>query len=217
MVQLEAQYKGQDFNLDLKAMNPSVLESASSDVTGIFIASYLQSITPKLAVGLESMWQRQSGEEGPQTITSYALRYKAGPWIASAQLMPAQGVLQTSYWQRVSRQVDVGLDLNLSLMGTLSGAAGGGAALGPMMGQLKNEGTATAGVKYDFRQSAFRAQVDSQGKVSALLERRVAPMVQMTFAGEMDHAKVSCAAGSSSFGGANVGLECNQDRSRSSD
>ncbi|KAL9087694.1 MAG: hypothetical protein Q9159_003506 [Coniocarpon cinnabarinum] len=187
-VQVEATYKGQDFSVDLKAINPSVIDSPDSDLTGILVGSYLQSITPRLALGLETMWQRQTGDEPPQTITSYAMRYRAPTWIASAQLMPTQGVLQSSYWQKVAKQVDVGLDLNLSLMGTLSGAAGG-AALGPMMGQLKNEGTATAGIKYEFRTSQFRGQVDSNGKVSALLERRVAPMIMMTFAGEMDHAK----------------------------
>ena len=189
-VQLEASYKGSDFSVDLKAMNPSVLDSNS--LTGILIGSYLQSVTPKLALGLETMWQRQTGEEGPQTVTNYAARYNAGSWIGSASLLPAQGVLQGSYWRHLNEQVDVGLDLNLSLLGTLSSAAGGGAALGSMMGQVKNDGTATMGAKYTFRTgAAFRGQVDSSGKVAAVLEKRLAPMIQFTFAGEMDHAKVS--------------------------
>jgi mitochondrial import receptor subunit TOM40 len=32
--------------------------------------------------------------------------------------------------------------------------------------------------------------VDSTGKLSCLLEKRVAPMVSLTFASEMDHVKV---------------------------
>lgn len=192
MAQLEAEYKGQDFTIDLKAMNPSILD-ASNKFTGILVGSYLQSVTPKLALGLETMWQRQTGDEGPTTMTSYALRYKGNDWIASGQLVPAHGMLQGAYWRRLAKNVEAGLDVNLSLMGTLSGAAGGAGglgAMGPMMGALKNEGTATIGAKYDFRTSVFRGQIDSTGKVAAVLEKRIAQMVQFTFAGEMDHAKV---------------------------
>jgi mitochondrial import receptor subunit TOM40 len=61
-----------------------------------------------------------------------------------------------------------------------------------MMGGPTKEGVATLGAKYEFSRSIFRAQVDSQGKIGCLLEKVVAPPVRMTFAGEMDHAKVSC-------------------------
>ncbi len=54
----------------------------------------------------------------------------------------------------------------------------------------RKEGTTTVGAKYDFRTSTFRAQLDSSGKLSCLLEKRVLPPVQITFAGEMDHFKV---------------------------
>ena len=59
---------------------------------------------------------------------------------------------------------------------------------------MRKEGTATLGAKYDFRNSTFRAQVDSTGKLSCLLEKRVLPPVQLTFAGEIDHFKVSTLA-----------------------
>ena len=194
MLQIETSYKGPDYCLELKAMNPSILE-ANNKLSGIIIGSYLQSLTPRLALGIETMWQRQTGDEPPQTITSYAARYKAGDWIASGQLMPTQGVLNGAYWRRLSRSVEAGLDINISLLGMLSSAMGGGANLGPMMGQLKNEGTATMGAKYDFRNSVFRAQIDSTGKVAALLERRITPVVQFTFGGEMDHSKGSTRMG----------------------
>ena len=73
-----------------------------------------------------------------------------------------------------------GVDVNLQF-------AGGN----PMMGGPTKEGVATLGAKYEFSRSIFRAQVDSQGKIGCLLEKVVAPPVRMTFAGEMDHAKVS--------------------------
>lgn len=59
-----------------------------------------------------------------------------------------------------------------------------------MGGPARKEGVTTVGAKYDFRMSTFRAQVDSTGKLSCLLEKRIAPPVQLTFAADMDHFKV---------------------------
>ncbi len=55
---------------------------------------------------------------------------------------------------------------------------------------MRKEGTTTLGAKYQFTASTFRAQVDSTGRLSCLLEKRVAPPVQLTFAGELDQFKV---------------------------
>ncbi|CRK35554.1 hypothetical protein BN1708_001200 [Verticillium longisporum] len=107
--------------------------------------------------------------------TSYSLRYKSDDWVATAQLQ-AQGALNTSYWRRLSEKVQAGCDLTLSL-----------APSGGMMGGIQKEGIATMGAKYDFRMSTFRAQVDSKGKLSCLLEKRIAAPVMMTFAADVDH------------------------------
>ena len=182
MVSIENDYSGADFTASLKAMNPSILDNA---ITGTFVGSYLQSVAPRLALGLEAMWQRPAGSYGPTALLSYAARYKGDNWIGSAQLL-AQGGLQASYWRRLSEKVEAGMDLNLQF-GSLGMAAGG------MMGMPANEGVATIGAKYDFRASSYRAQMDSQGRVACLLDKSVAPAVRLTFSGEMDYAKVRCA------------------------
>lgn len=179
MLQLDNDFSGKDFTASLKSINPSYLEGG---LTGIFIGSYLQSLTPKLAVGLEAMWQRAAMNAGPDTVLSYCAKYRGIDWIASAQLQ-AQGALSTSYWRRLTEKVEAGVDLNLQFMPGL----GGGGLMG---GGARREGTTTVGAKYDFRTSTFRAQLDSSGKLSCLLEKRVLPPVQVTFAGEMDHFKV---------------------------
>ena len=79
-------------------------------------------------------------------------------------------------------KVETGVDVNLQFAG-LSGA-------NAMLGSARKEGVATLGAKYEFSRSIFRAQVDSQGKLGCLLEKVVAPPVRVTFAGELDHAKV---------------------------
>ncbi|KAK4901099.1 translocase of outer mitochondrial membrane [Elasticomyces elasticus] len=176
-VSLEQDYVGNDFTAQLKSINPSVLEGG---LTGMFIGSYLQSVTPRLSVGLEGVWQKPGGGMGPEAALSYAARYKGDDWIASAQLL-TQGGLQGSYWRRLTDKVETGVDVNLQFAG-LSGA-------NAMMGGARKEGTATLGAKYEFSRSIFRAQVDSQGKIGCLLDKVIAPPVRITFAGEMDHAK----------------------------
>jgi mitochondrial import receptor subunit TOM40 len=175
--QIDNEYTGNDFTASLKSINPSIIDGG---LTGIFIGNYLQSVTPSLAIGLEAVWQRQGLTQGPETALSYCAKYKGNDWIASAQLQ-AQGAISTSYWRRLTDKVEAGVDLNLAFTG-LSGAA--------MMGPSRKEGVATVGAKYDFRMSTFRAQVDSTGKLSCLLEKRVAPPVMLTFAADMDHFKV---------------------------
>jgi mitochondrial import receptor subunit TOM40 len=178
MVQVDNEYTGNDFTASLKTLNPSIIDGG---LTGIFIGSYLQSVTPNLALGLEAMWQRAAVNQGPETAVSYCAKYKGSDWLASAQLQ-AQGAISTSYWRKLTDKVEAGVDLNLQF--------GGGAAAGMMGMPAGKEGITTVGAKYDFRMSTFRAQVDSTGKLSCLLEKRVAPPVQLTFAAEMDQFKV---------------------------
>ncbi|KAK0636366.1 mitochondrial import receptor subunit TOM40 [Bombardia bombarda] len=174
MAQFEQEYVGSDFTASIKALNPSFLEGG---LTGIYIGHYLQSVTSKLALGLEAVWQRGGLTQGPDTAVSYFARYKSNDWVASAQLQ-AQGALNTSFWRRLSDKVQAGVDMTLSLVPGQGGMMGGG---------LQKEGITTFGAKYDFRMATFRAQVDSKGKLSCLLEKRVAAPVTMTFAADVDH------------------------------
>lgn len=180
MAQFEHEYTGADFTAAVKALNPSFLEGG---LTGIFIGQYLQSVTPKLSLGLEAVWQRAGLTQGPDTAVSYVGRYKTDNFIASAQLQ-AQGALNASYWHRLSDKVQAGVDMTLSV----SPAAA-------MMGGPQKDGTTTFGAKYDFRMSTFRAQIDSKGKLSCLLEKRVAAPVMLTFAADVDHYTVRAASG----------------------
>jgi mitochondrial import receptor subunit TOM40 len=180
MFSLEQDYTGADFTASVKAMNPNLLEGG---LTGIFIGDYLQSVTPSLSLGLNAMWQRAAMNQGPETLISYAARYKTREWVASARLVAAGG-LQCSYWRRLAERVEAGVDVNLQFQPGL------GLAPGMMGGPMKKEGITTLGAKYEFRQSAFRAQVDSQGRLGCLLEKRIAPAVTVSFFGEIDHVKV---------------------------
>lgn len=179
---MDTEYTGSDFSAGIKSFNPSVLEGT---LTGIFIGSYLQSITPNLSLGLESVWQRQAASVGPETALSYVARYASKDWAASAQLQ-AQGALQATYWRRIAERMEAGVDCQLTFSGGMARGGGGG-----MMGSgMRKEGVTTIGAKYEFRMSTFRAQVDTQGRLCCMLEKRIAPTVSLTFVGDVDHFKV---------------------------
>ncbi|KAH8689692.1 putative mitochondrial import receptor subunit [Talaromyces proteolyticus] len=182
ILQIDHDYTGSDFSASIKAFNPYPFEGG---LTGIFVGSYLQSVTPALALGFEAIWQRQALNARPESTLSYCAKYRGADWIASAQLQ-AQGAIAASYWRKLSERVEAGVDLNLQF-------APSAAAL--MMGGPSREGTATIGAKYDFRASTFRAQVDSAGKVSCLLEKRIAMPISLTFAGEIDQVKQQAKVG----------------------
>jgi len=163
---MEHDYQGLDFNLNLKSINVS-----PADFTGIYVGSYLQSLTKNFAAGVETLWQRPNPDMAEMT-TSYLAKYTSSDknWIATAQLQP--GVLQATYWQKLSEKVDVAADLQLIAV------------------PQRRDAIATIGAKYDLRLSTFRAQLDSAGKVSAVLEQRFTPTFAFLVSGEIDHFKV---------------------------
>lgn len=167
MVQVEHDYQGQDFSFNAKAINPW-----PTDLTGIYIGSYLQSLTKNLALGVETLYQRPQPEVS-ETTTSYLAKFISTDknWIATAQVQPA-GIVQATYWHKLSDKVEVAADLQLIAAPT------------------RRDAIATLGAKYDLRLSTFRAQVDSTGKVAALLEQRFTPAFAFLISGEIDHFKV---------------------------
>ncbi|KAH7926323.1 hypothetical protein BV22DRAFT_1104412 [Leucogyrophana mollusca] len=172
MIQLEHDYQGQDYSLNAKAVNPW-----PTDLTGIFIGSYFQSLTKNLAVGVESLYQRPTPEMA-ELSTSYLAKITSTDknWIATAQVQPA-GIVQATYWQKLSEKVEVAADLQL------------------IAAPARRDAIATLGAKYDLRMATFRAQLDSTGKISALLEQRFAPTFAFLVSGEIDHLKNAAKVG----------------------
>lgn len=187
MIQLEHDLQATDFSVNVRAMNPSPV-----DGTGIYTGSVLQSVTKHLALGVEGIWQRPSpdhSEFGLQYYAKYvggpsrsesapepgpaapASGHKDGTWIATTSIQP-QSSIQTTYWQKLSDKLEVAADLMIINV------------------PQRRDAIATLGARWDLRMSAFRAQVDSTGKVSALLEQRFAPSFMFLVSGEIDHFKV---------------------------
>ncbi|KAF8990703.1 hypothetical protein BDZ89DRAFT_1086978 [Hymenopellis radicata] len=152
LLQAEQDYQGLDYNLNLKALNPW-----PSDMTGIYVGSYLQSLTKNLAVGTECIY-----------IAKLTATDKS--WIATANIQP-MGVLQATYWQKLSEKVDFAADL--SIMTAPSRAI----------------------CHCDTWCKIRPAHLDSTGKVSALLEQRFTPTFSFTISGEIDHFKNAAKVG----------------------
>jgi len=172
MLQIEHDYNGPDYNLNVKAINLS-----PTDFTGVYFGGYLQSFTKNLALGVESVYHRQTPEM-TELATTYLAKYTGtnNDWIATAQLQ-AQGSIQATYWQKLSEKVEVAADLQV------------------IAAPHRRDALATVGAKYDLRMATFRAQVDSTGKVSALLDQRFAPTLSFLLSGEIDHVKNTAKVG----------------------
>lgn len=175
---LEQDRVGKDYAINVKAMNPNL-----TDLSGMYFASYLQSVSQHVALGVDAVYNRQApGVEecsvGYMAKWHHTAKDENGQlardsWIATAQILP-QGYWQGSYWKKLGQGVEAAVDILVS----------------PSPSPRERKAVATAGVKYEFRQSSFRGQVDSTGKVSALLEQRLSPAFAFLVTGEIDHAKV---------------------------
>ncbi|EKM55371.1 uncharacterized protein PHACADRAFT_255951 [Phanerochaete carnosa HHB-10118-sp] len=176
VMQAEHDYLGRDHSVNIRAANPSL-----ADFTGIYTASVMQSVTKSLALGVEAMMQRpQPGlsDVGLQYYAKYTspVFSKDRGWIASATVQP-QGMLDLTYYQKLSEKLDFAAQLQVVNV------------------PQRRDAIATLGAKWDLRMSTFRAQLDSSGKVGALLEQRFAPSFAFLFSGEIDHFKNSAKVG----------------------
>ncbi|RKP02516.1 hypothetical protein CXG81DRAFT_6790, partial [Caulochytrium protostelioides] len=226
MIQLEHDHCGTDFALNLKAVNPNLIDVAPKfgaqkargggrATTGVYSASYLQSITRHLAVGLEYMWQRPFPEMEEAAMT-YALRYaptlqpgQALPnpatlpagipvgqvyppvratdpnRVFTATFAPANGAFHASWWQRINPRLEVASELQM-LLTTGSPAAG-------TMGN--RQALASVGFKLDTVSATIRSSIDTMGRVTTVLEEKLASGLSVLLSGEMDYTKGNGGAG----------------------
>ncbi|KAJ9081316.1 translocase of outer mitochondrial membrane [Entomophthora muscae] len=167
---LEGDYAGPDNAINIKTVNPS-----PSTGTGILVASYLQSITKNFALGSEVVVQRPSPEM-EDSVMSYVAKY-ATPQSTFVAQVHDQGVLETSYFHKVSDTAEFAANLQIV-------AAPG-----------KRDAICTLGAKFEFKQATMRTQIDTTGRVATLLEERIAPPLALLLSADLDHFK-----GQSRFG-----------------
>lgn len=175
MIQAELDYQGRDFSVNYKALNPSPIS-----FTGIHIVSFLQAVTPKLALGIEYILQKPTSTL-EESGFNYCLKYlhPDRDAITVLQLQTPGQVCQASYWQRIDKAVDLGTELSIS--------------------PFSREAVCSVGGRWEFAAASIRAMIDTKGRVQMALEERLAQGFAILINGELDHWK-----GQSRFG---VGLQ----------
>lgn len=174
MIQVEGDWQGADSAFNIRLINPDL-----TDYSGISTISWLQSVSSSMAAGVEIVAQRvpsqllspKSGHSRASPIETglnFALKYKTGDSISTLLIQQAAAI-QASYYHRVTDRVELGSELQLLLAGP------------------RKDAVCSSSVKFDYRQSTIRAQVDSQAKVSLLYEEKLFPGFSVLFAGELDH------------------------------
>lgn len=161
MLQVEADYVGPDYSVNAKAFNPV-------GGSGIFTVGFLQSVAKGVAIGAEAFFQQPPVAHSLPDV-AFTLHSKVfGENFSFCASLQQASLLQASYWRRVGGRVEVGSELHASLFG-------------------KRDAVTTIGCRIDFRQALLRAQLETTGKVSLVLEEKLAPGFSLLLCGEIDH------------------------------
>jgi mitochondrial import receptor subunit TOM40 len=190
LAQFEVDYQGVDYSTNVKAINPALAPAADGSaprpVTGIFVFSHLQSLSKNVALGVEVAAQRPDPKVF-ETQASVVMRVRGREWVWTTNVAQF-GVLQTSYWQKLNENVELGAELQLM-------------ANRPQQQQQQQqsarsiEGVATLGGKWDAGFVVVRCQVDTAGRVGSTMEQKLAPGISFLMSADLDHMK-----GASKFG-----------------
>jgi len=152
---MEADYKGSNWFGNIK-WSPSN-----------YAIAYMQSITPSLSMGMETLYSSEQG----LSMSNLAARYDTQSYVAAGAL--SMGVITGSYLQKISERISLATDLTL--------------AMPPGSGMI--ESSYTVGFEYALKQSHIKTRIDSNWKVSCILEEFINSNTKFAICGELDHKK----------------------------
>lgn len=187
MLQNELEYNGADYSVNVKAINPDL-----QDGSGIYTASWLQSVSKSVAFGGELIAQKAALGEPVDTGVNLVARWAAPPValaIGDGTKPPGTPepkspsiftvtlqqfvACQASYFHRVSEKVELAAEWQALLVGP------------------RRDALTSVSAKFDYRQACIRTQLDSLGRVQLLYEERLFPGFSLLLSGELDHLKAS--------------------------
>lgn len=187
----------------MKAVNPNPIDNApvyagqtpsssrrkvDTAMTGVYIFQYLQSVSPAWALGAEYVYQRQTPEIeepamtfvarwAPRTSTPLPAvpALPAGmpsPYmpvnphdpqqVLTATWQPSSGLIHTSFFRRINQRLELGTEVQML------------ATKSDFRQEGRREGVASVGFKLDTVFATIRGMVDTQGKVSSVIEEKLA-------------------------------------------
>jgi len=168
-LQLTTDYKGEDFTASLTMGNPDFLGG-----TGMGILHYLQTVTPKLALGAELAYQAAPQIPGGHIgVLSAVGRYTGSDFTFSSTLANS-GALHACYYQKCSQDLSVGAELEMNLRA--------------------GESRASVGYKVEIPRAGlnFKGSVNSDWEVTAVMEKKLLPIpFSLALSGMINHPKNS--------------------------
>ncbi|DAZ95585.1 TPA: hypothetical protein N0F65_006071 [Lagenidium giganteum] len=146
-------YAGEDFSWNMKVSNGPLLG-----------ATYLQSITPHIAVGGETYYHGKHRK----VISSYCAKYSSPLW-AGVCTFSGMGTLQLQYLRKVGNRMRYGSEF--------------------VYNHASGESHTTLGVEVELAQTHMVSSVDQTGRVASSIETRVLPNFLLTLSAEAYPAK----------------------------
>lgn len=143
--------------------------------SGIAVMQHLARVTNSIDVGAELLYQANPMMPGGHIgITSFIAKYRGMDWYTGVKLSPA-GVINIGYFhQKTNSPLQLGVEFESSL--------------------AVKETSATFSYQYDLAKAntTFRGMVDTNGLVTAVIEKRLAPL-PFTFllSSSLNHAKAA--------------------------
>uniref|UniRef100_A0A1B6M124 Uncharacterized protein n=1 Tax=Graphocephala atropunctata TaxID=36148 RepID=A0A1B6M124_9HEMI len=169
VAQMQADYKADNYTSSITVINPDVL----NNFQGVYVAQYLHSVTPRLALGTELAIQRLNQIPGGQlALLSLSARYTGEDYVCSGTLGMAN--LHLCYYQKASKQLHFGVEMETNLR--------------------MQESVGTIGYYVDLPKAdlQFRGSVDTNWNIAAVLEKKLLPMpVTLALSGNLNHRKHS--------------------------
>ncbi|KAI8850501.1 eukaryotic porin-domain-containing protein [Chytridium lagenaria] len=164
---------------------PGGSSSPPSTLTGNYSIQFLQSLTQSLAGGY-SLAVRYAPPPSVLPSPSTVPAGSPSPFMTPNPRDPTQifsatlsntGLLHASYWRRLNQRLEIGTELQMLATPASRGSDG------------KREGIASAGFKLDTVYATVRGMVDSMGRVSSVIEEKMAPGLSFQICGELDYAR----------------------------
>jgi len=155
-VQLTSEYRGRYSTSSLTLANPDILSGS-----GVLVASYLRKITPRLDLGVEIVQQfTKQMPGGVSSALSYSARYSGRDFVASGSY--GANSMHMCYYHKGLNNFQYGVEWETNFR--------------------LQESVAAFAYQAELPTSVFRASIDTNWTVGAVLEKKLSPALPFTLA-----------------------------------
>jgi len=172
MVQIDADYKGDDFSAAATLANVDVIAGS-----GVVVGHYLQRLTEHLDLGAECVYHYTPNEENASL--TYAARYTSGDWELALQMSSRNW--HASYFHKGKDCIDTGIEHKIGVNFERMSMGG------------QTESVVSLGWDVDIPKAhvGIKGKIDTNWTVGVVYEKKIAPPLPFVFvlSGMIDHLK----------------------------